>query len=518
MAATIGALRVVLGADTAQFSKGIRGASADLTLLQRSAKVAGAAVGLALGVGVGAAIAFAGSIKNAINEADKMGKIAQSIGTSVEALSSLAYAANLSEISVEELSSGITRLNRALIDAQQNALSPAAQAFRALGINIQGVKSGADLIPQMAGAFERLADGAGKTDVAAQLFGKNLGTKFIPFLNQGTEAIKAQREEAVALGQVYTGEMAKAADQFNDDLERLQKSGTGLAIKLANDLLPVLNQVVDALRYLSNTTPEQAINDAIDALSGKPKPPLAPLSFAGMQADLGGTSQADKVAAADELAAALNAQAQAATAAREAQQLLDQTISEGVGLAQQALSPWDEYIEKMKALKAAQDAGKISAEQLGAAQLMAAASAVQPWLQVASTIGGALGTLFEESKTVAIAQALINVAQGVTAALAQYPPPLSFAMAAAQAAAGAAQIAMMKSTRPGSSGSARRPSAGGGSGAAVAAQASQTARPQQGLVVNLIGEGAYSREQVLGIMRQMVDLQKDGATLILTQT
>lgn len=53
--------------------------------------------------------------------------------------------------------------------------------------------------------------------------------------------------------------------------------------------------------------------------------------------------------------------------------------------------------------------------------------------------------LFEIGKVAATAQAIVNVAQGVTKALATFPPPFSFAVAASVAAAGAVQIASISS-------------------------------------------------------------------------
>lgn len=58
--------------------------------------------------------------------------------------------------------------------------------------------------------------------------------------------------------------------------------------------------------------------------------------------------------------------------------------------------------------------------------------------------------IFNLNKAAAIGSAVMNTAQGVTRALAEYPPPISFAMAAAQAAAGAAQIAAIKAASFGS--------------------------------------------------------------------
>lgn len=53
---------------------------------------------------------------------------------------------------------------------------------------------------------------------------------------------------------------------------------------------------------------------------------------------------------------------------------------------------------------------------------------------------------FELNKLVATAEAIVNTAAGVTQALRAYPPPLSFAMAAAVAAAGAVQIQAIRAT------------------------------------------------------------------------
>lgn len=65
---------------------------------------------------------------------------------------------------------------------------------------------------------------------------------------------------------------------------------------------------------------------------------------------------------------------------------------------------------------------------------------------IASLASSSNSTLFAIGKAASIAQAGINVAQGVTQALATIPPPFSFAAAAAVGAAGAIQIAKIAST------------------------------------------------------------------------
>ena len=70
-------------------------------------------------------------------------------------------------------------------------------------------------------------------------------------------------------------------------------------------------------------------------------------------------------------------------------------------------------------------------------------------------------TMFRINKIAAIANAVVNTAQGVTKALSDYSPPVSFVMAALQAAAGLAQINAIKSATFSGGGTGTTPSAAG---------------------------------------------------------
>jgi len=134
-------------------------------------------------------------------------------------------------------------------------------------------------------------------------------------------------------------------------------------------------------------------------------------------------------------------------------------------------------------------------------------------------------TLFKINKAAGIANAIINTAQGVTAALAAYPPPLSFAMAAAQLAAGIAQVQAIKST---SFGSGSVPSLGGsGTGAPPVATIPVENAPGQDLPldqesegtgkvisINFSGEGRYSKDEIRDLIDQINIEVGDGATLV----
>jgi hypothetical protein len=173
---------------------------------------------------------------------------------------------------------------------------------------------------------------------------------------------------------------------------------------------------------------------------------------------------------------------------------------------------------KVEALNTAMNKGGTQAAAMGTVHQMTASQITMGWLSVAGVVGDALGTLFKDNKAVAIAQAVINTAQGITAALAQFPPPLSFAMAAAQAAAGAAQIAVIASTNPGSGKKSAAVTGGGGSRSAPARAGSSSkgsggaSSLNQAVTLVIQGESfgpAHFRKMVDGLNGVI----RDGATL-----
>src|SRR5688572_13251607 len=110
----IGALRVVLGADTATFEDGLKGADARLHAFAAGAAKAGAAIGVAL---VAAGTAIAVGVKRTIDEADNLGKMAQKIGVPVAELSKLKHAADLSDVSMQTLSTSLGKLSKNMVEA-----------------------------------------------------------------------------------------------------------------------------------------------------------------------------------------------------------------------------------------------------------------------------------------------------------------------------------------------------------------------------------------------------------------
>lgn len=236
--AVIGALRVILGADTASFDDGLKSAQARLA----SFGAGMAKVGVAMGAAIAAAgVAIGVSMKRAIDEADKLGKMAQSIGIPVEELSKLKHAADLSGVSMEGLSVAVGKLSKNMVAAAQDGASQMALNFQTLGVAVQNadgsLKSSSQVLTELSGKFAGMQDGASKTALAMEFFGKS-GKDMIPILNSGAAGLRAMMVEAEQLGIVIDTKTAKSAEAFNDNLTRMGKVWDGIVLQVTAEMLP----------------------------------------------------------------------------------------------------------------------------------------------------------------------------------------------------------------------------------------------------------------------------------------
>ncbi|MBR1193241.1 hypothetical protein [Bradyrhizobium sp. AUGA SZCCT0160] len=234
----IGALRVVLGADTAALDKGLKDSQSKLGAFGTAVTAGMAAV--AAGVAA-ASVSIVGSIQRAIDSADKMNKLSQSTGLTTQELSKLSYAAELADVSGEALGKSMGKLSKAMTSAAVDGAGPAGQAFKDMGVVVKNqdgtMRSSSDVLSDVAGKFENYRDGAAKTALAIELFGK-AGAAMIPLLNLGKDGLKQSADEAERYGLVLDKKTTVAAENFNDNLKRMDKIKEGLFVTMTAKLLP----------------------------------------------------------------------------------------------------------------------------------------------------------------------------------------------------------------------------------------------------------------------------------------
>lgn len=254
----IGALRVNLGLDSAQFSKGLKGSQRDMQGFAQKMRAAMMPVAVAMTAMVGG---LEIAVKGQLNQADEMSKAAQKFGVPIEQLSRLKYAGDMSGVSMETLGISLGQLSKKMQAAMGGGA--AAKMFEDLGISVKdaagNMRSTEDVLGQFSDVLAKMPDGPAKTALAMQVLGKS-GAEIIPMLNGGSESLRQMAIEAEAMGLVIDEKTGKAAENFNDNLSRLKGTLTGLVMQLTAALAPALEKIsaaaVDVAKWFQKLSPE----------------------------------------------------------------------------------------------------------------------------------------------------------------------------------------------------------------------------------------------------------------------
>jgi hypothetical protein len=230
---------VELFADDSKLVRGLKRASAKLKAFGESVRN----MGLKL-VGLGSAVVapLAASSKVFANMGDALAKMSARTGFSVETLSELGFAADLSGASMEDLEKSIRRMQATIVDAAQG-LSTATDALATLGLKVEDL---AGMSPEqqfklIADRLARIEDPTLRAATAMELFGRS-GTMLLPMLSGGAAGIEQLQEQARRLGLTISTEDAKAAERFSDTLSVMWKVLKQGVFTVGSALVPVLSQ------------------------------------------------------------------------------------------------------------------------------------------------------------------------------------------------------------------------------------------------------------------------------------
>lgn len=211
--------------------------------------------------------ALTGLINQSLEAADNLNKLSQRIGISVEQLSTLVPVADLAGVAVGDFTTALHLLAKQQTDAAAGS-KEAAAAFDALEVSAKakgGLKSLDQLLLDLADKFKALPDGAEKTALAMDLFGRS-GAEMIPFLNQGREGIAALTDELHLLGVGLGSEAAAQAEAFNDSLDKIRKAVEGMANRITADMLPALVRMAE--EFVASARDGGNLRNVIDGLGG----------------------------------------------------------------------------------------------------------------------------------------------------------------------------------------------------------------------------------------------------------
>jgi len=234
---------------TDKASKALASINGQLQTLSKAGKVM-------MGVGVGLGAAMLKVTNNYSKAGDEVAKMAKRTGWATTSLSELRHVANLSDLSLDGLETGLKRMSSTILDAE-DGLSTAVRAFDRLGVSVDDLKG---MGPEeqfwtIANAIAGIEDPTLKAALAVDIFGRS-GTDMLPMLAEGSEGIDAMRQEAHDLNLVFDEESAKAAEAFEDNKTRLVGALTGLGNAIATEVMPDIEKLVNKLTEAVKATSE----------------------------------------------------------------------------------------------------------------------------------------------------------------------------------------------------------------------------------------------------------------------
>lgn len=255
-----------LGTLTIDLAANVAGLESDLGKAQRVfdknardfQRTAAGIAKVTAGVSAAIAVGFAAMVKSSIDTADSLTDVSESSGIAVEKLSELKLATDIEGIALEQVSASLNKFSKTVNDAADGA-GAGADSFKALGVSVRGsdgaLKDNYTLIEEVAEALSMMENGAQKTALAQELFGKS-GVKLLPILNGGRQGLQEFSKEAERMGLIISTGTAKSAGEFNDNLTRLRLSLTGLSTVVAGE---VADDLADFTGLLSDPNTQAGI-------------------------------------------------------------------------------------------------------------------------------------------------------------------------------------------------------------------------------------------------------------------
>lgn len=232
------AAKLGLDLDQAAFARGVEA-------------IEGLRVGLGAVAGIAAAVGgvLVGVTKSVAENAIELSKSAQRAGVAVDSYQELAFAAEQSGTSLEDLQHSMILLSRQAFEAAHGS-HEAAFAFRQVGVGVYDaagkIKPTDELLEDLADRFSQMPDGIKKTALATQTFGRG-GAQLLPFLNKGRAGIDELREAAHEYGVVLDEDVIAAAKRWQEQQKHLFASLKGLRNAIGGEFLKRLGTVTEKI-------------------------------------------------------------------------------------------------------------------------------------------------------------------------------------------------------------------------------------------------------------------------------
>jgi phage-related protein len=228
-------------------------------------------VTLALG-GITAFAAGAASVARGLvsleDRVEKLGNLADQLGTSFEFVQTLEEAGKRTGVSIEAVSSAFGKLQRTLADGGEEG-EKANKALSRLGVTVDDLAglSEDDKIRLLGRQIAAIEDPAERSAAAVALFGRQ-GLTLIPFFNNLERAEAAMQRFGAAISDVDKDRIDQLGFAFDDIGTALTGLGNALLVPFAGLVEGISNAIANAIGAVTNAIRPllERITPALDAL------------------------------------------------------------------------------------------------------------------------------------------------------------------------------------------------------------------------------------------------------------
>ena len=226
------------------------------SLAKGLAKGTAAVTGAVAGVGA----ALIGAAGKTAEYGDEIDKASQKLGVSSTFYQEWEAVLEHSGTSM----SSMTATFKKLATASQDATDDQVAAFEALGLSMDEVSSmsAEDLFSSVISGLQDMDEGTERTALATTLLGKG-AMEMGALLNTSSEDTQAMIDRVHELGGVMSEDAVKASAQYQDSLQDMKTSLSGVANGLMADLLPSLSGFMDQVGDFVSTADLSPITDTL---------------------------------------------------------------------------------------------------------------------------------------------------------------------------------------------------------------------------------------------------------------
>jgi len=212
-------------------------------------------IGIAMGVAfaaIGTAAISAGKALvdmtvEAAAYADEMLTQSTVTGMSVESLQAYSYAADLVDVSLDTLTSSMSKQIKSMSSAREGT-GAAAKAYAKLGVSVTDahgeLRNGEQVYWEVIDALGKVTNETERDALAMQILGKS-AQDLNPLIAQGSEGMAALTDEAKRMGAVLSEESIQKLGQFDDSVQRLKQGSEAAKRVMGTVLLPQLQTLAD---------------------------------------------------------------------------------------------------------------------------------------------------------------------------------------------------------------------------------------------------------------------------------